>query len=135
AVVKLSARLVPGQDPERCLAAIVEHLVKHVPAGLRLEILESGISGGAFSLRVDSGPVTVARSVLRALGGVEPVLSWDGASVPVVPLLGKFAGAEPLLVGFSTEEDRIHAVNESFSIDQFRQGFMYAGLLLTELAG
>lgn len=134
AVAKLSARLVPGQDPERCLDAIIRHLRANVPAGLKLEIVESGISGGAFSLRVDSAVVTMARNVLRELSDVEPVLSWDGASVPVVPFLAKCAGAEPLLVGFSTEEDRIHAVNESFSIEQFRQGFMYAGLFLAELA-
>lgn len=134
AVAKLSARLVPGQDPERCLAAIITHLGRHTPAGLKMEIEESGVSGGAFSLGVDSGATARARQVLRQLFGVEPVLTWEGASVPVVPLLGRFAGAEPLLVGFSTEDDNTHAVNESFSLSQFKQGFMYAGLFLAGLA-
>lgn len=134
AMVKLSARLVPGQNPERCLAAIIAHLRSHVPAGLKLEIEENDVSGGAFSLGVRSGLITRARNVLRELSGVEPVLSWDGASVPVVPLLARFACAEPLLVGFSTEDDSIHAVNESFSMSQFRQGFMYAGLFLSDLS-
>ena len=62
------------------------------------------------------------------------MLSWDGASVPVVPLLARSARAEQILVGFSTEDDSIHAVNESFSLSQFKQGYMYAGLFLSDLA-
>ena len=54
--------------------------------------------------------------------------------MPVVPLLARFASAEPLLVGFSTEDDKMHAVNESFSLVQFKQGFMYAGLFLADIA-
>ncbi|MEI6807827.1 MAG: M20/M25/M40 family metallo-hydrolase [bacterium] len=133
AMVKLSARLVPGQNPEKCLAAIMAHLRSCLPAGFRLEIDGSGISGGAFSLGVKSDLITRARNSLRELSGVEPVLSWDGASVPVVPLLARSARAEQLLVGFSTEDDSIHAVNESFSLSQFRQGYMYAGLFLSDL--
>ncbi|MEI6217262.1 MAG: M20/M25/M40 family metallo-hydrolase [bacterium] len=134
AMVKLSARLVPGQDPEKCLAAIVAHLESNAPAGMKLQIDERGVSGGAFSLCVNSSVTIRAKRVLRELAGVDPILAWEGASVPVVPLLARFAGAEPLLVGFSTEDDKMHAVNESFSLVQFKQGFMYAGLFLADIA-
>jgi acetylornithine deacetylase/succinyl-diaminopimelate desuccinylase-like protein len=43
AEAKISARLVPGQQPERILEAIVAHLQRHVPAGLRLDITERAI--------------------------------------------------------------------------------------------
>ena len=32
------------------------------------------------------------------------------------------------LVGFGLEEDNIHAPNESFSLDQFRMGYLFAGM-------
>src|SRR5690606_25328123 len=35
---KLSCRLAPGQDPERALAALREHLETHVPWGLEVEV-------------------------------------------------------------------------------------------------
>ena len=47
--------------------------------------------------------------------------------------LAATAGADPLLVGFGHERDRIHAPNESFSLDQFRRGFLYATHLLQRL--
>ena len=58
---------------------------------------------------------------------------WEGASIPIVVGLGAAACAEPLLVGFAVEADRIHAPNESFSTAQYRLGFLYVALLLQML--
>ncbi|MEI6149188.1 MAG: M20/M25/M40 family metallo-hydrolase, partial [bacterium] len=67
AEAKISARLVPGQQPERILEAIVAHLQHHVPAGLRLEITEQGIGGPAVRVDLKSPPVLLARQVLAEL--------------------------------------------------------------------
>ena len=58
---------------------------------------------------------------------------WEGASIPVVSELARLSGAEPLLAGFGREEDNIHAPNESFSLEQFRLGFLYVARMLTAL--
>ena len=42
-------------------------------------------------------------------------------------------GALVLIAGFGLEEDRIHAPNESFSINQFRRGFLYVATMLAAL--
>jgi len=131
ALLKISARMVAGQSPEACLAAIEAHLRAHVPAGLKLEITEKGVGGPGFRLDHRSLQVAAARDVLREVSGREPVFLWEGASIPIVAALGPMAGAGPLLVGFGREEDHIHAPNESFSLDQFRQGFLYAARILT----
>lgn len=131
--VKLSARLVPGQDPARSLQALVTHLQHHAPAGLALRITEKGVGGTALELDHRSPLVNRAREVLRELDSGEPVLHWEGASIPIVTALAAVAGAEPLLIGFGHEEDCIHAPNESFSIEQFRQGFTFVALMLQEL--
>ena len=133
ATAKLTARLVPDQDPDACLAAIVGHLQRHAPEGLILEVTESGIGGPGFRLDPTSPTVARATAVLDRLTGHETALHWEGASIPIVSELARTAGAEPLLVGFGTEEDRAHAPNESFSIEQFRLGYLYVAMLLSSL--
>jgi acetylornithine deacetylase/succinyl-diaminopimelate desuccinylase-like protein len=74
-----------------------------------------------------------ARGVLDQLTGRPTVLLWEGASVPIVAGLWRVTGAAPLLVGFGREADRIHAPNESYSIEQLRLGFLYATRFLSSL--
>jgi acetylornithine deacetylase/succinyl-diaminopimelate desuccinylase-like protein len=61
------------------------------------------------------------------------LLRWFGASIPIIAELAKVSGAEPLLVGFGLEEDNIHAPNESFSLEQFRKGFLFSARILSSL--
>jgi len=133
AMAKLSARLVPDQDPAAILDAINAHLYRHVPKGMRLTIADQGVGGPGFRLNPESTLVQKARRALEALGEKPVAFLWEGASIPIVSGLVAVSSAEPLLVGFGHEEDRIHAPNESFSIDQFRSGFLYAALLLQSL--
>jgi acetylornithine deacetylase/succinyl-diaminopimelate desuccinylase-like protein len=135
AVTKLSARLVPGQDPEQALASLVTHLNRHTPPGLRLDIEDQGSGGEGFRLKPDSALVQRARRVLDSISDQRTALLWEGASIPIVSTLARVSGAAPLLVGFGSEADRIHAPNESFSLDQFRRGFLYAASMLREFAG
>ena len=133
ATVKLSARLVPGQDPARMLEALICHLQACVPDGLRLEITERGIGGPAIKLDPHSSVVQQARVALAAMGGPAPVFLWEGASVPILSKLPALAGAEPLLVGFGADADRIHAPNESYGLDQFLGNYLFAGLFISAL--
>ena len=133
ALAKLSARLVPGQDPERVLALIIAHLRQQAPRGLRLEVTEQGIGGSATRVRLDSPWLPRAREVLDRLGTQKTVLWWEGASLPLLSKLPALAQAEPLLVGFGMEEDNIHAPNESFALERFRMGFLFAGLFFSGL--
>ena len=133
ATAKITARLAAGQDPARCLQCLVRHLEAHTPAGLKLAIPERGIGGPGFRLRPASPLVARAKAVLNQLSDLETAFLWEGASIPIVSALAEISGAEPLLVGFGGDDDLIHAPNESFSIEQFRKGYLYAGLLLAGL--
>lgn len=128
---KITARLVPGQDPEFCLNAIIRHLEKHAHPGLRFKVTAKGTGGPGFRLNLDSPLVAKAKKVLDRLTKTETVFLWLGASIPIISSLSHVSGAEPLLAGFGREEDRAHAVNESFSIEQFRLGYQYVALLLS----
>jgi len=133
AMVKITSRLVAGQDPKRCRAAIVRHLKAHTPRGLKLEISEGGAGAAAFRAELDSPIIKIAKAVLDEVSGGRTVFRWHGASVPIVPALARVSGAAPILAGFGLEDDHIHAPNESFSLAQFRLGYLYAGLLLSRL--
>ena len=131
AMAKISARLVPGQEPGVILKAIIDHLQQQVPAGLTLEITEQGIGGSAVRVDLASPAVTVARSVLGEISPLPTAFLWEGASIPILSHLPRLAGGDALLVGFGSEEDNIHAPNESYSLAQFRMGFLYTGLFLS----
>ena len=133
AMAKISARLTSGQNPEKCMEAIVTHLREQTPHGLQLAIPEKDIGGPALRLNLTSPLVARAKQILFELTGEEPMFLWEGASIPLLSRLSHVAHAEPLLVGMGAEEDRVHAPNESFSLEQFRRGFLYAGLLLSRL--
>jgi acetylornithine deacetylase/succinyl-diaminopimelate desuccinylase-like protein len=130
---KMTARLVPGQDADACLAAILKHLQDRVPAGLTLTVLRASSGGSGFRLDPGSRLVARARSVLDRVTTRKSVLRWEGGSIPILSALVKAAGAEPLLSGFATEKDNAHAPNESYSIEQLRLGFLYTAVLLAEL--
>jgi acetylornithine deacetylase/succinyl-diaminopimelate desuccinylase-like protein len=133
AFIKISCRLVVGQDPQRALDRIKKHLVANTPAGVQISFSEERAEGIAVALDPDSNLARRAASCLKLIDGVDPLFIWEGASIPVVAELAKVSGAEPLMVGFGLEEDNIHAPNESFALSQFRAGYLYSAMILQEL--
>lgn len=125
AFAKLSMRLVAGQDPDHALSSVVSFLKKDPPAGITIEVVDDGVGGPALQLPADSSVVEVAQMAIRKGFGRDPAYTWEGASIPIIPLLSKAAGATPLLVGFGMAEDNIHSPNESYSLRQFEEGFRY----------
>lgn len=134
AEVKLTSRLVEGQDPAKCLGMLVDHLKNHAPTSLQLDITEQGVGGPALLVSSKSKVIQRAKQVLENLAGREAAFTWTGGSIPVVSSLAQISEAEPLLVGFGLEEDAIHAPNESFSLEQFEQGFNYVCAFLSSLS-
>jgi len=130
ASLKLSARLVPGQDPNRCLRLIETHLRRKTPEGLKFRVDFKQAPGGAMKLDIGSPLARKAAAVLKEVTGRAPVFNWHGASIPVVGALAETAGAEPLLCGFGLAQDRVHAPNESFSLAQLRWGYCFAVSML-----
>lgn len=126
AMAKLSMRLVAGQDPHRILSSVVDFLKSAAPPGITVEVSDALVGGPALLLPVDSDVVKIAQKAIQRAFDRDPVYVWEGASVPIVSLLAKASGAAPILVGFGMQEDNIHSPNESFSLKQFEEGFMYS---------
>lgn len=134
AFVKLSARLVSKQNPEKSLQRIIRHLQSHAAQDLKLSITDQGVGGPALMLSSQSPWIQEADRILKQISGAPTVFSWEGGSIPVVSSLAQASGAEPLLVGFGLDEDRIHAPNESFDLKQFELGFLYATMMFSRFS-
>jgi acetylornithine deacetylase/succinyl-diaminopimelate desuccinylase-like protein len=137
AIVKISLRLVPAQNPSLLVEKVKQHIARFFEP-----MASAGISGlvsleehGGEALRVptNSSSVKLASEIIEQELQLKAMPLWFGASVPIVPALAKYSGAEPLLVGFGMEEDSIHAPNESFSLEQFKNGFLFVASLLQRL--
>jgi acetylornithine deacetylase/succinyl-diaminopimelate desuccinylase-like protein len=134
AMAKLTSRLVANQRPEKMMSLLSAHLEKHTPRGLRVQISEYEGGSGALSVDPEQPVVKRAASVLQRTFGRAPMYMWSGGSVPILSTIVERSGAAPLLVGFGLPEDAIHSPNESFSLAQFRDGFLYSCMMLEELS-
>lgn len=133
AMAKVSCRLVPAQDPQRVFEALSAHLRARAPAGVEVEVTPEGLGHPAMS-PLDAPSVSAAAAALREVWGREPVFARSGGSIPIVADFQRLLGAEPLLVGLGQEDDRAHAPNEKFAIDDYLQGIRVSAALLRALA-
>jgi acetylornithine deacetylase/succinyl-diaminopimelate desuccinylase-like protein len=129
---KITCRLVPDQKPDRIVAAVVEHLRKQCPPGVRLEI-EHGHGAEPYGMECDSAPARAALRALKQAFGTEPVRLHEGGSIPIVNLFKKILGVDSLLVGLALPDDNAHSPNEKFDLDVFHKGQLMSAYLWREL--
>ena len=133
AEVKISCRTVPNQTPAQVIGALRGHFKRRVKNGLRLE--EIYAEEGACALRIGADS-PYAKAALRIFGGMDPrggAVVYEGASIHVIGALAEVSGAEPLLVGFGQDADRIHSPDESYSFGQAEMNFRFASELIAFL--
>ncbi len=133
AMAKVSCRLVPDQDPRDVLAKLEAHLAAHAPDGVDVTVTVEGLGHPAMT-PLDAPSVRAATTALRQVWGRDPVFARSGGSIPVVSDFQRLLGAEMLLVGLGQEDDRAHAPNEKFAVDDYLQGIRVSAALLRALA-
>jgi acetylornithine deacetylase/succinyl-diaminopimelate desuccinylase-like protein len=135
AYAKITSRIGAGQDPKRCLDLIVKHLEKSVPKSCRMEVTNSSADARALRVSAAAPEIKHATAILSQLGNNCGAVGyiWMGASFPIAADLAEVSGGTPVMVGFGLEEDNIHAPNESFSIEQLKMGYIFAGLYFSNL--
>jgi acetylornithine deacetylase/succinyl-diaminopimelate desuccinylase-like protein len=131
AMVKLSFRLVAGQDPERIEKLVRAWTAEQLPAGIRHEITFSPATRPCLT------PLghPALQSVVRALGRAfqQPVrFTREGGSGPAADLQ-EVLGAPVLFLGISIPSDGWHAPNEKVELDLLLKGVETAAYLWDDL--
>ncbi|MDA7493744.1 dipeptidase [Akkermansiaceae bacterium] len=133
ATFKLSCRLVPGQDPAKIQQQVEEHLRKHKPKGVTIEI-HNGHSGKAYHNDPHSKFGKAAQAALTTAFGRDPVLIREGGSIPIIQDMKEILEADSLMLGLALPDCQIHAPNENYSVENFKKGIEMSCELLKELS-
>ena len=131
---KVSMRLAPGDDPERAMSALVEHLEENVQWGAHVTVIP-GSCGEPFQLSSTGKSVEAFREAFRRAWGTEPVDMGVGGSIPFVSAFeGAYPDAHILLTGVADHLSRAHGPNESLDLVELERGATAEAMALRLLA-
>jgi acetylornithine deacetylase/succinyl-diaminopimelate desuccinylase-like protein len=130
---KISARLVPAQDPEFVKRVVSEHLQRVAPPGVRVEVEAHGDVRAVETSRDHPAVLAAARAMARGFGK-PPVFIGTGGTIGPLSSFDRILGLPQVLIGVGLPDDAIHAPNEKFDLAQFYGGIETMTYLYDELA-
>jgi acetylornithine deacetylase/succinyl-diaminopimelate desuccinylase-like protein len=133
AKAKLSARLVGEQEPARVRRIVSEHIKNLAPEGVRVEVTDGGTVRPICIAR-DHPVIAAAAKAMEAAFGKSPVFIGTGGSIGPVATFDRILRLPQVLLGVGLPDDRIHAPNEKFNLNQLFRGIKMAAALYDELA-
>jgi acetylornithine deacetylase/succinyl-diaminopimelate desuccinylase-like protein len=135
AVGHVSCRLVPGQQPDRVLAAITAHVLAHPHPGVEVTVDADEGAVPAYTIPPDHPAI---RAATEALHHVYPdqgvLLAVIAGTLPATALFEEVLGAKTLFFSFSTADENLHAPNEFLRIPRLREGMRAWAQLWRSLA-
>lgn len=131
---KVSLRLAPGDDPERGMDALVEHLKKNTPWGAEVTVTP-GASGRPFAVKTEGPVYEAARAAFEEAYGNPAVEMGMGGTIPLVAAFSeRYPDTSILLTGVADADSRPHGANESVDLGDLHRGSLGEALLLRKLA-
>ena len=127
---KLSLRIAPGDDPERSLEALKDHILANNTLGA--EITFGAVElGKPFSLGESGWAKTLAEQSLSLAFGQKSVDIGIGGSIPFIAELERvFPKAQVLVTGVEDPDSRAHSPNESLHLEGFQSAILAQLLFL-----
>lgn len=133
ATVKLSFRLVTGQDPIKVIENLREFVRAQLPEDCDVEFSDHG-GGTALEVALDDPHLQRAAQAMTEEFGRETVLMGNGASIPIATDFRDKLGMTSLLIGFGLNDDSIHSPNEKYDMSSFVKGMRSWARILDSLA-
>ena len=133
ATAKVSARLVPNQDPGGILELMRSFAADNAPAGIDVDVRLIHTAPATLAA-TDHPIIQTASRALRETWGRDTVFIRSGGSIPVVGDFQQHLGIPTVLMGYGLPDDALHAPNEKFSLRNFHMGIASTGRFL-ELLG
>lgn len=132
ALVKLSCRLVPGQEPEDIAHKLAQAIVDAAPVGAKTSLRILGKSKAAL---VDPEDIFVKEAALamEEVFGAKTVFTRSGGSIPIVGLMAEHLGVGSVLMGFGLPDDNLHAPNEKVYLPNVYRGVEAVALYFERL--
>ncbi|HYP13163.1 MAG TPA: M20/M25/M40 family metallo-hydrolase, partial [Bryobacteraceae bacterium] len=121
AVIKMSARLVPDQQPEEIVSLLAGAVQKAAPKGVRAEF-KAIHAAEASVVDPENAFVRAAADAMSSVFGNQTVLTRGGGSIPIVGLFLKHLGIPSVMMGFGLPDDNLHAPNEKLHLPNFFSG-------------
>jgi acetylornithine deacetylase/succinyl-diaminopimelate desuccinylase-like protein len=143
AFAKITCRLVPDQSADDIAEKVQAALQSAFPSAVRVEVKtkgggdpyvilppgKPGATAKAGSLMAKAFPL--AENCIEQSFGTRPLYLREGGSIPIIRDLKEVVGLDSLMLGLFTNEDNLHAPDESFNleimnhaIDAFEQFFL-----------
>ena len=123
AVANVSCRLVPGQDPDAVIAAIVAHVAAWPAPGVRAEVRADEARVPAYTVPADHPAIRAATAALEHVyPGEQVLLACIAGTLPATALFEQVLGVKTLFFSFSTADEKLHAPNEYLRIRRLREG-------------
>ncbi len=123
ATAHVSCRLVPGQDPDAVVEAIIAHVSAHPPHGARVEVLPDEARVPAYTIPADHPGIRAAAAALEAVyPGQQVLAACVAGTLPATALFEQVLGVKTLFFSFSTADEKLHAPNEYLRIRRLREG-------------
>ncbi|MFL2913070.1 MAG: M20/M25/M40 family metallo-hydrolase [Opitutales bacterium] len=128
AFAKITCRLVPDQKSEDIAKKVKQAILNACPAEVRVEVEVKG--GGDPYVVIPPGKpgstgqeselmkkaFDVAEHCIAENFGTSPIFLREGGSIPIIQDLKEVAGLDSLMIGLFTNEDNLHAPDESFHL-------------------
>ncbi|MEU4390357.1 dipeptidase [Kribbella sp. NPDC023855] len=131
---KVSLRVAPGDDANKAMEALRNHLEENAPWGAEVTVTDGDI-GQPCSINARGKAYDAARSAFSTAWGVEPVDTGMGGSIPFIAEFQQaFPNASVLVTGVEDPDTRAHGIDEGLHLEEFAKVCLAEALLLQNLA-